>query len=61
MHITLAHSADMPAFILFAPADQYSWATWSPWWNAYGAEGVVDLDFLPKPAYDALLDELGAR
>ena len=62
LHITLTH-ANMPAFIMFASADLYSWYFDSPSASLhdYTDPGILDADFKPKPAYAALLDELKAH
>jgi endo-1,4-beta-xylanase len=63
MHITLTHS-NMPAFSFFGSwADQYSWLSKDPdpVKQRYGAPGIFDVDFKPKPAYYALLEELKGK
>ena len=61
MHIALTHS-NVVAFVFQEWADQYSWVdyTWSgiTYCQGYGDLGIFDVDYQPKPAYDALLDEL---
>jgi endo-1,4-beta-xylanase len=62
MHITLTHS-NMPLFIFYTWADQYSWPQYDPWEavRRYGALGIYDVDYKPKPAYYALREELKGR
>jgi endo-1,4-beta-xylanase len=63
LHITLTHS-NMPAFALFSGgADRFSWLQTDPdpVKQRYGAPGIFDVDFKPKPAYYALLNELKNR
>jgi GH35 family endo-1,4-beta-xylanase len=61
MHIALTHSNVM-AFVFQGWADQYSWVNSTlagiTWCKGYGDLGFFDVDYQPKPAYDALLDEL---
>jgi endo-1,4-beta-xylanase len=60
MHITLTHS-NMPAFVFFGSwADQFTgWSTDpDPVKQRYGDPGIFDVNFNPKPAYYALLEEL---
>jgi GH35 family endo-1,4-beta-xylanase len=61
MHIALTHS-NVVAFVFQGWADQYSWVDSSlagiTWCKGYGDLGIFDMDYQPKPAYDALLDEL---
>jgi GH35 family endo-1,4-beta-xylanase len=61
MHIALTHS-NVVAFVLFDWADQYSWVDWTlpgiTNCQGYGDLGIFDMDYQPKPAYYALLDEL---
>ena len=61
MHIALTHS-NVVAFVFQSWADQYSWVDSTlpgiTYCQGYGDPGFFDVDYQPKPAYYALLDEL---
>ncbi|MGD0006603.1 MAG: endo-1,4-beta-xylanase, partial [Anaerolineaceae bacterium] len=63
MHIALTHS-NVVAFVFQGWADQYSWVNYTldgiKYFQGYGDGdlGIFNMDYQPKLAYDALLDEL---